>query len=242
MPRPGPLPPVVPPVRTTTDFPRPSRSTDPRPPLRAPPRPRAGRPEQSYDIRDVIAEIVDDGEFLEVRRTGRRTSCARSPASTATRWHRGEPAAGAGRPWTSTRRRRRPGSFVRATPSTFRLVTLVDVPGFLPGRARSTAGSSATAPSSSTPIASIRPPRPGDPAQGVRRCLHRDGLEVLGADLSFAWPGNEIAVMGPEAAANIVFRKELQGERRSRCPPGSSCPRVFEAGYEPTGCGGKRIR
>ena len=32
----------------------------------------------------------------------------------------------------------------------------------------------------------------------------------IGADLSFAWPGNEIAVMGADAAANIVFRKELK--------------------------------
>ncbi len=31
----------------------------------------------------------------------------------------------------------------------------------------------------------------------------------LGADQVFAWPGAEIAVMGPEGAANIIFRKEI---------------------------------
>jgi acetyl-CoA carboxylase carboxyltransferase component len=31
----------------------------------------------------------------------------------------------------------------------------------------------------------------------------------IGADLSFAWPTNEIAVMGAEGAANVVFRKEI---------------------------------
>jgi acetyl-CoA carboxylase carboxyltransferase component len=31
----------------------------------------------------------------------------------------------------------------------------------------------------------------------------------IGADLSFAWPTNEIAVMGPEAAINVVHRKDL---------------------------------
>ena len=31
----------------------------------------------------------------------------------------------------------------------------------------------------------------------------------LGADQAFAWPGAEIAVMGPEGAANIIFRKEI---------------------------------
>jgi acetyl-CoA carboxylase carboxyltransferase component len=32
----------------------------------------------------------------------------------------------------------------------------------------------------------------------------------LNADFVFAWPGAEIAVMGPEGAANIIFRKEIQ--------------------------------
>ncbi|MGL5548052.1 MAG: carboxyl transferase domain-containing protein, partial [Tannerellaceae bacterium] len=31
----------------------------------------------------------------------------------------------------------------------------------------------------------------------------------LGADFVFAWPGAEIAVMGPEGAANVIFRKEI---------------------------------
>jgi acetyl-CoA carboxylase carboxyltransferase component len=31
----------------------------------------------------------------------------------------------------------------------------------------------------------------------------------IGADLSFAWPANEIAVMGAEGAANVIFRKEI---------------------------------
>ena len=31
----------------------------------------------------------------------------------------------------------------------------------------------------------------------------------IGADLSFAWPGNEIAVMGAAAAANVIFRREI---------------------------------
>ena len=31
----------------------------------------------------------------------------------------------------------------------------------------------------------------------------------IGADLSFAWPTNEIAVMGAEAAANVIFRRQI---------------------------------
>jgi len=34
--------------------------------------------------------------------------------------------------------------------------------------------------------------------------------KLLGADLAFAWPTAEIAVMGPEGAANVVYRKQIQ--------------------------------
>ncbi len=33
--------------------------------------------------------------------------------------------------------------------------------------------------------------------------------KALGADLAFAWPSPEIAVMGAEGAANIIFKKEI---------------------------------
>ena len=33
----------------------------------------------------------------------------------------------------------------------------------------------------------------------------------IGADYNFAWPSGEIAVMGPEGACNIIFRKEISG-------------------------------
>ncbi len=33
----------------------------------------------------------------------------------------------------------------------------------------------------------------------------------LGADMVFAWPSAEIAVMGPEGAANIIFKKDIEG-------------------------------
>ena len=42
------------------------------------------------------------------------------------------------------------------------------------------------------------------------------------ADFNFAWPTAEVAVMGPEGAVNIVFRKELEGGRRPRARGGPS--------------------
>ena len=41
----------------------------------------------------------------------------------------------------------------------------------------------------------------------------------LGADLAFAWPSNEIAVMGAEGAASIIFRKELAAAPDSGAAP-----------------------
>ena len=45
----------------------------------------------------------------------------------------------------------------------------------------------------------------------------------LGADFMFAWPSAEIAVMGPEGAANIIFRKEImEAEDQNAMRPGKS--------------------
>jgi methylmalonyl-CoA carboxyltransferase large subunit len=91
------------------------------------------------------------------------------------------------------------------------LVTLVDVPGFLPGTQQEYGGiirhgakmlfaySAATVPK----ITVI-----------LRKCYGGAYLAMcskdLGADQVFAWPTAEIAVMGAEGAAEIVFRKEIQ--------------------------------
>jgi propionyl-CoA carboxylase beta chain len=91
------------------------------------------------------------------------------------------------------------------------LVTFVDVPGFLPGTAQEWGGiirhgakllyaySEATVPK----IALITRKAYGG-AYDVMSSKH------IRADFNFAWPTAEVAVMGPEGAVNIVFRKELE--------------------------------
>jgi propionyl-CoA carboxylase beta chain len=91
------------------------------------------------------------------------------------------------------------------------LVTFVDVPGFLPGTAQEWGGiirhgakllyaySEATVPK----IAVITRKAYGG-AYDVMSSKH------IRADFNFAWPTAEVAVMGPEGAVNIVFRKELE--------------------------------
>ena len=91
------------------------------------------------------------------------------------------------------------------------LVTFVDVPGFLPGTAQEWGGiirhgakllyayCEATVPK----IAVITRKAYGG-AYDVMSSKH------IRADFNFAWPTAEVAVMGPEGAVNIVFRKELE--------------------------------
>src|SRR5690606_40244776 len=91
------------------------------------------------------------------------------------------------------------------------LVTLVDVPGFMPGIEQEYGGiirhgakmlfaySAATVPKISVIV------RKAYGGAYLAMC----GKD-LGADRSFAWPTAEIAVMGAEGAADVVFRKEIE--------------------------------
>jgi acetyl-CoA carboxylase carboxyltransferase component len=91
------------------------------------------------------------------------------------------------------------------------LVTFVDVPGYLPGTAQEWGGiirhgakllyaySEATVPKLTVVI------RKGYGGALIGMCS-----KGLGADLVVAWPSAELAVMGPEGAAQIIYRRELE--------------------------------
>jgi acetyl-CoA carboxylase carboxyltransferase component len=90
------------------------------------------------------------------------------------------------------------------------LVTFVDVPGFLPGRAgvgrdhpprREAAVRYAEA---TVPKLTVITRKAYGGAYDVMSSKH------IRADFNFAWPTAEVAVMGPEGAVNIIFRKELE--------------------------------
>jgi len=92
------------------------------------------------------------------------------------------------------------------------LLNIVDVPGFLPGTAQEYGGiirhgakmlyaySEATVPKVSLIV------RKAYGGSYLAMCS-----KDLGADLVLAWPSAEIAVMGPQGAANIIFRNEIKG-------------------------------
>jgi propionyl-CoA carboxylase beta chain len=169
-------------------------------------------PNRPYDMRDVIARVVDRGEFLEVHaafapnlvvgfaRLGGRSVgvVAQQPAVLAGVLDINSSVKGA--------------RFVRFCDAfNIPLVTFVDVPGFLPGTAQEHGGiikhgakllyayCEATVPK----LAVITRKAYGG-AYDVMSSKHIRG------DLNLAWPTAEIAVMGPEGAIDIVFRRELE--------------------------------
>ena len=169
-------------------------------------------PNKPYDIKGVIARVVDDGDFLEVQeRFAENIVCAFARLGGHVVGVVGnQPQALAG--VLDIDSSVKAGRFVRTCDAfNIPLVTFVDVPGFLPGTAQEWGGiirhgakllyaySEATVPK----LAVITRKAYGG-AYDVMSSKH------IRADFNFAWPTAEVAVMGPEGAVNIIFRKELE--------------------------------
>ena len=168
-------------------------------------------PNRPYDVREVIQRLVDDGDFMEVHElfamnivVGYGRMGGRSVGFVAN-----QPAQLAGS--LDINASRKAARFVRFCDAfNIPLVTLVDTPGFLPGTSQEYGGiithgakllyaySEATVPK----IAVILRKSYGG-AYLVMSSKHLRG------DINYAWPTAEIAVAGPDAAANVVYREEI---------------------------------
>ena len=169
---------------------------------------------KSYDVRQVIDVVVDRGSFFEVhadfapnlvvgfaRFAGRAVGIvANQPAHLAGCLDIDSSVKGA--------------RFVRFCDAfNLPLVTLVDVPGFLPGVEQESGGIIrqgakllyAYCEASVAKITLVMRKAYGG-AYDVMSSKH------IGADLNFAFPNAEIAVMGPEAAVRIIHRQELRAD------------------------------
>ncbi|WP_329120910.1 acyl-CoA carboxylase subunit beta [Streptomyces sp. NBC_01465] len=166
-----------------------------------------------YDMRAVIEAVVDEGEYLEVherwasniivalaRLDGRTVGIvANQPQSLAgvLDIHASEKAA----------------RFVQMCDAfNIPIVTLLDVPGFLPGVDQEHGGIIRHGAKLLYAYCNATVPR----IQLILRKAYGGAYIVMdsrsvGADLSFAWPTNEIAVMGAEGAANVIFRRQIAG-------------------------------
>jgi len=169
-------------------------------------------PNKGYDMRDVLRRVLDDGDFFEVQElwarnilTGYGRVGGRVVGIIA---NQANYLAGCLDINASDKASR----FIRHCDAfNIPIVTFVDVPGYLPGTEQEFGGiirhgakmlyaySEATVPLVTVVV------RKAYGGAYLGMCS-----KALGADVVLAWPQAEIAVMGAEGAANIVFRREIE--------------------------------
>lgn len=174
-------------------------------------------PNKPYDIKDIIHKIIDDEHFLEVqpnyaanmvigfaRMDGKPIGIvANQPAHLA----------GVLDINSSIKAAR----FVRFCDAfNIPLVTLVDVPGFLPGTGQEFGGIIKHGAKLLYAFAEATVPK----ITLITRKAYGGAYDVMsskhiGGDVNFAYPTAEIAVMGPEGAINILYRGKLNDEERA---------------------------
>ncbi|MCF6474894.1 acyl-CoA carboxylase subunit beta [Nonomuraea sp. MG754425] len=168
-------------------------------------------PNKPYDMRLVLAELLDDGDFLELHQSwAPNVICALGRVDGHVVGVVGnQPTVLAG--VLDVTASQKAARFVRFCDAfSIPIVTLVDVPGFLPGKEQEHAGVIRHGAKLLYAYCEATVPR----IQVVIRKAYGGAYIVMdsrsiGTDLSFAWPTNEIAVMGAEGAVNIIHRKEL---------------------------------
>ncbi|GAA2608112.1 acyl-CoA carboxylase subunit beta [Actinomadura fulvescens] len=169
-------------------------------------------PRKAYDVKHVIREMVDDGEFLEISdRWARNIVCAFAHLDGyAVGIVANQPSVMAGT--LNIAAAEKAARFVR-TCDTFNipLVTLVDVPGFLPGTAQEHDGLIRRGAKLLYAYCDASVPR----VSVILRKAYGGAYIVMdsksvGSDFSFAWPTNEVAVMGSQAAVEVIHAKELR--------------------------------
>ncbi|MCX4422863.1 acyl-CoA carboxylase subunit beta [Streptomyces mirabilis] len=166
---------------------------------------------RSYDMRGVVEELVDDGDHVEVHAGwAPNIVCALARIDGHTVGIvANQPAAMAG--VLDIKASEKAARFVQFCDSfNIPLVTLVDVPGFLPGVDQEHEGIIRRGAKLLYAYCNATVPR----VSVVLRKAYGGAYIVMdsrsiGADIALAWPTNEIAVMGAEGAANVVFRREI---------------------------------
>ena len=164
-----------------------------------------------YDMRAVIEEIVDDGDYLEIHErwaTNVIVALARLDGQVVG-IVANQPRSLAG--VLDINASEKAARFVQYCDAfNIPLVTLLDVPGFLPGVDQEHGGIIRHGAKLLYAYCNATVPR----IQLILRKAYGGAYIVMdsrsvGTDLSYAWPTNEIAVMGAEGAANVIFRRRI---------------------------------
>lgn len=169
-------------------------------------------PSTPYDVRDVVAAVADDGEFLEIQaERAENVVCAFGRVEGASvGFVANQPTHFAG--CLDIDAAEKAARFVRTCDAfNIPVVMLVDVPGFLPGADQEHQGilrrgakllyayAEATVPKITVTMRK---------AYGGAYCVM--GSKGLGADLNLAWPTAQIAVMGAAGAVGFIHRRTLK--------------------------------
>lgn len=166
---------------------------------------------QPYDIKEVIEEVVDADSFLEVHKlyaenivVGFARLAGRSIGIVAN-----QPASMAG--VLDINASVKSARFVRFCDAfNIPLLVLVDVPGFLPGTDQEWNGIITNGAKLLFALSEATVPK----ITVITRKAYGGAYDVMnskhiGADLNYAWPTAEIAVMGAKGAAEIIFKKQI---------------------------------
>ncbi|MSY07268.1 MAG: methylmalonyl-CoA carboxyltransferase, partial [Actinobacteria bacterium] len=168
-------------------------------------------PNKPYDMKKVIADIVDDAEFFEINALwAMNIVCGYARIGGMVVGIVGnQPQVLAG--CLDIDASEKAARFVRTCDAfNIPLVTFVDVPGFLPGTEQEYGGIIRHGAKLLYAYCEATVPR----IQIITRKGYGGAYVVMnsksiGADLAYAWPSAEIAVMGAQGAVNIIFRKEI---------------------------------
>ncbi len=168
-------------------------------------------PDKPYDVKEIILRIVDNNEFFEVQPLWAQNIVigfahlnGRAIGIVAN-----QPAHYAGA--LDINSSSKAGRFVRFCDAfNIPIITFVDVPGFLPGTEQEHGGIIKHGSKLLYAYCEATVPK-------ITVILRKDyggaydvmGSKHSGADINYAWPTAEIAVMGPHGAINIIFRKEI---------------------------------
>jgi propionyl-CoA carboxylase beta chain len=169
-------------------------------------------PTKPYDMKDVITRVMDDGEFLEIhehyaanivvgfaRLDGRPVGVVANQPNVL---------AGV----LDIESARKGARFVRFCDAfNVPLVVFEDVPGFLPGTDQEWGGIITSGAKLLYAFCEATVPK----VTVITRKAYGGAYDVMNSkhvrgDMNFAWPGAEIAVMGPKGAAEIIFKRDIE--------------------------------
>ena len=173
-------------------------------------------PNMPYDMKSVIAEIVDEGDFFEIHSqfAGNIICCLARIDGRTVGIVANQPLVLAG--CLDINASRKAARFVRFCDAfNIPIVTLVDVPGFMPGMSQEAGGIINHGAKLLFAYAEATVPK----VTLITRKAYGGAYDVMASkhlrgDVNYAWPTAEIAVMGPDGAARIIFRESASDPDR----------------------------